>query len=184
MPGYNPNIPAANDLLSADQGPMQENFQSIQTLIDIDHVDFVQGQFGQHKQVNLSIDQAATPLAGAKGVLYANTDTQTSLSQVFYQPAGTSIPFLMLSAIKAFGSFQGSTSGTSTICAFNAAASVTSGSYTITLNAGVLSNTNAVVIISVTGNAQNLSYHLVDEKHISITINTNPITINYVILQP
>jgi len=46
---YDPTKPAANDKPTNDQAPMQTNFASIQTLIDVDHVDFANGNYGMHK---------------------------------------------------------------------------------------------------------------------------------------
>ena len=59
---YDPTKPAANDKPSNDQGPMQTNFSSIKTLIDVDHVDFGNGNYGMHQWV-----QFPTPFAVGNG---------------------------------------------------------------------------------------------------------------------
>ena len=51
---YDPTKPASNDKPANDQAPMQSNFASIKTLIDVDHVDFANGQYGQHNQVTFA----------------------------------------------------------------------------------------------------------------------------------
>src|SRR5450631_2187971 len=51
---YDPTKPAANDRPTNDQLPMQTNFASIKTLIDVDHVDFSNAQYGQHKQITFA----------------------------------------------------------------------------------------------------------------------------------
>jgi len=56
---YDPTKPAANDKPSNDQAPMQTNFASIKTLIDVDHVDFSNGNYGMHKWVQLPVPYAA-----------------------------------------------------------------------------------------------------------------------------
>lgn len=48
---YDPTKPAANDRPANDQGPMQTNFASIKTLIDVDHVDFGNANYGMHQWV-------------------------------------------------------------------------------------------------------------------------------------
>lgn len=58
---YDPTKPAANDPPRNDQGPMQTNFASIKTLIDVDHVDFANGQYGQHKQVTFEGNNPPSP---------------------------------------------------------------------------------------------------------------------------
>jgi len=50
---YDKNKPGVNNKPANDQGPMQTNFASIQTLIDIDHVDFSDDLYGQHKWVQM-----------------------------------------------------------------------------------------------------------------------------------
>lgn len=93
---YDPTKPAANDKPTNDQAPMQTNFASIKTLIDIDHVDFSSSTYGQHKQITFpSInvptlptsapilftndhDGAANALPIAELFLYSGSATQSS----------------------------------------------------------------------------------------------------------
>lgn len=61
---YNNAIPAAPNLLSVDQPAIQNNFAEIQTLINVNHVDFDTTDSGKHKWVTLP-SQGAIPPSGA-----------------------------------------------------------------------------------------------------------------------
>lgn len=71
---YNNNIPNPPNDPSADVSLMQQNTNSIDQLITIDHFSFNVGtnNSGTHKQVTLS-NEAAPGFAGGDGVLYANS---------------------------------------------------------------------------------------------------------------
>jgi hypothetical protein len=58
---YDPTKPAANDKPANDQPIMQTNFASIKTLIDVDHVDFSNAQYGQHNQVTFATISPPNP---------------------------------------------------------------------------------------------------------------------------
>jgi hypothetical protein len=92
---YDPTKPAANDKPANDQGPIQTNFASIKTLIDIDHVDFSNAYYGQHNQVTFGADNVPSLPTGndaagnARGILFTNTTSGPSnVNQLFYY-AGT-----------------------------------------------------------------------------------------------
>lgn len=75
---YNPNIPAANNRPSADQGPMQNNFLNIGNLINVDHIGFNLANGGLHRQVNMF--NQGSPAVQGDLVLYARTSAgQSSL---------------------------------------------------------------------------------------------------------
>lgn len=57
---YNNAIPGPNDLLSQSQSDIQVNFASIQSLVDIDHVDFANANAGKHQAVHY-VTQAVLP---------------------------------------------------------------------------------------------------------------------------
>lgn len=62
MPGpfvYQNNIPQATDQLSVSQSDILTNFASIESLIDIDHVDFASPNAGQHNQVSFPLNSNA-----------------------------------------------------------------------------------------------------------------------------
>lgn len=57
-------IPQATDQLSVSQGQILTNFTSIQSLIDVDHVDFSSVDAGKHNQVTL-VRNGSAPTFGA-----------------------------------------------------------------------------------------------------------------------
>jgi hypothetical protein len=61
---YQANIPQPGDLLSQSQSDLLNNFMALQTLIDINHVDFASGDQGKHKWVTFPV-QGAIPPAGS-----------------------------------------------------------------------------------------------------------------------
>jgi hypothetical protein len=73
---YSPTIPTALDALSQSQGDIQTNFAQINTIFQLNHVEFnnaVVGDRGKHKQVNLSAPgrtrQGEAPCRSPKGNL-------------------------------------------------------------------------------------------------------------------
>jgi hypothetical protein len=87
MPTYNANIPQPTDQISQSQDQILQNFQAIQALIDINHVDFASGDQGKHKWVTLP-NQAAIPPAGsgfAGGEIgaYNATNATTAVSELY-----------------------------------------------------------------------------------------------------
>jgi hypothetical protein len=78
---YDPTKPAANDKPANDQSPMQMNFASIKTLIDVDHVDFNNAQYGQHNQVTFAANNVPT-VPTTPPVLFTNN--VLGLAQLFY----------------------------------------------------------------------------------------------------
>lgn len=91
---YDPTKPAQNDRPSNDQAPMQSNFSSIKTLIDVDHLDFSNVDYGMHQWV-----QMPTPYSAGATVSVPRFFTNTvdgsgnslpgSLAQFFLYNAGT-----------------------------------------------------------------------------------------------
>lgn len=62
MPTYTSNVPLATQQINQTQAPIQTNFQSLQQLIDINHVDFSDPvNFGKHN-VSDYVAQVNTPL--------------------------------------------------------------------------------------------------------------------------
>lgn len=91
---YDPTKPAANDKPANDQAPMQTNFASIKTLIDVDHVDFSNGSYGMHQWVQLPVPYAAgatvsVPRLFTNTVDGAGNTLPGSLAQFFAYNAGT-----------------------------------------------------------------------------------------------
>lgn len=71
---YTPTIPATNDDPANDQPLMQQNFSSINTWINIDHVGFSNASYGEHNQVTFAnVTSPATP-SNPASILYTKND--------------------------------------------------------------------------------------------------------------
>ena len=94
---YFSNIPVSTDQLSTSQPQILTNFNSIESLIDIDHIDFNSANAGQHNQISLPLNSnSPNPptfssgtiglynLVGATSVneLYLNKYTSSGQSQI------------------------------------------------------------------------------------------------------
>lgn len=91
---YNPNIPQSTDQLSQSQANLLGNFQAIQQLIDINHVDFSNGtNYGKHFFVEFPVQSPVPTTVGGEVGLYSQTSSLTSQPElVFARQAGSSAP--------------------------------------------------------------------------------------------
>ena len=80
---YNGNIPQATDLLSSSQPLIQGNFTAIQTLIDVDHVDFASGNQGKHFRVSLPVQSPAPSFSAGDVGLYSFQNSRTSQNELY-----------------------------------------------------------------------------------------------------
>lgn len=86
---YNPDIPAGPNNPSNDQPLMQENTNSINGLIGVDHVSFNLANGGYHTDIHF-VPQSGDPATiGGIGQLY--TKTVTGDQQLFYKSGGGNI---------------------------------------------------------------------------------------------
>lgn len=90
---YQNNIPRASDALSQSQIDIQNNFGAIQTLVNVDHVDFASSDQGKHKKVTFPVQSAAPAFSigeiGVYNLLYA----PLAQNHLFIQPAsGAAFP--------------------------------------------------------------------------------------------
>lgn len=97
MPIYNPLIPQPTDQLSISQGDLLDNFQALQALIDVNHVDFASGDEGKHKWVTFPVQVAAPAFAPGEVGLYNKLPAApfplTGVDELFIQKSnGTNIP--------------------------------------------------------------------------------------------
>ena len=67
---YQPNIPQATDQLSQSQSDLLGNFQALQTLIDVNHVDFASGDQGKHQFVELVANGSAPAFTSTETGFY------------------------------------------------------------------------------------------------------------------
>jgi hypothetical protein len=111
---YDPTKPAANDKPSNDQAPMQQNFSSIKDLIDVDHVDFSNAAYGEHKQVTFASNNVPMPpvsppilftdtVEGLPQLKFFSGDAAHSANQ--YVLAGSGSTFLLGGIILKWGSY-------------------------------------------------------------------------------
>jgi hypothetical protein len=91
---YNSNIPQATDQISVSQGQLLLNFQSIQALIDINHVDFAAANAGKHFFIEFP-GQASSPTitAAEVGLFCVATSPYTAQPELaFLKQAGATVP--------------------------------------------------------------------------------------------
>ena len=158
---YYANIPNAPDNPSYDQPLMQINSQSINSLVNVDHLTFKAAQEaapqvsdGQHKQVTLPFQNipmftptdplsvAYTQTVAAPGAF--NTASASSVSELFY--LNNSAKFI-LSCVKAFGYFDTNCTSLNT---WNLAGVISGGpnnfTYTMTMPTNCVTGTNYLII--------------------------------------
>lgn len=83
---YDPNSPAANQLLSASQPIIQGNFTILQNSFDVNHVDFNAGtDNGKHKYVELPVQASAPPIVFAAGEIatYSFLNAITNVNELY-----------------------------------------------------------------------------------------------------
>lgn len=82
---YNANIPQPSDIPSQSQADLLNNFQAIQTLIDINHVDFASADQGKHKWVTLPVQTPSPPIAFGAGelALYSFLSPVTTKNELY-----------------------------------------------------------------------------------------------------
>lgn len=90
---YQQNIPQPTDLLSKSQGDLLNNFQSINTLVNVNHVTFDTADQGKHKWVTFPVQGAIPPagagfLAGEIG-LYNATNATTTVNELYINKTNT-----------------------------------------------------------------------------------------------
>lgn len=90
---YQANIPQATDALSQSQLDIQNNFGAIQTLIDVNHVDFASADQGKHKWVTFPVQGSAPSFNIGELGLYNLAYAPTSRNELFVTNAvGSSYP--------------------------------------------------------------------------------------------
>ena len=90
---YQSNIPLATDLLSKSQSDILNNFAAIQTLIDVNHVDFASSDQGKHKFITFPVQSPAPTFNAGEIGLYNFLSTRTSQDELYLvNSVGTTIP--------------------------------------------------------------------------------------------
>lgn len=80
---YNANVPQPTDLLSQSQSDLLNNFIALQTLIDVNHVDFASGDQGKHKFITFPVQSPAPTFAAGEEGLYSFLNTTTSQNELY-----------------------------------------------------------------------------------------------------
>lgn len=161
MPTYNANIPQPTDQISQSQDQILQNFQSIQSLIDVNHVDFASGDQGKHKWVTMPV-QGAIPPAGSgfaageiglynavdtfnsKNELYVNKTNQVTVVQI---PLTASI--LSVNSAPALGSFGWTQLPSGIIIRWGSFTSITGPNATVTLATSTTAGPTFTQILNV-----------------------------------
>jgi len=172
---YDPTIPSTGGRPSAQYTDIQTNFASIQTLIDVNHVDFANTGYGKHTKVEYL--QAVTPTAptGTQSVSFPGNFAGTSYAtQIgpFFQNASTTL----LCGVNAFVRFNGNNGAVVSKYGVYTVSRSSSGVYVITwgTNAGavVLPSANYAPIISLSGQTNfAVWYELTSVTAASMTIS-------------
>lgn len=148
MASYNPNIPWANDDPGISQGQMLTNFGELNTLFNVDHVqynDATVADRGKHRQITV-LNSAVAPVTGAtEGGLYIlNSGAARQYGYYRREANGVEIPYTMIGG---FAHFTGA--GALSGSAFNLTAVRTAaGRYTVTFTNPMVDG-NYVVATSV-----------------------------------
>lgn len=84
---YNNNIPLPGDQISVSQADLLNNFVALQTLIDVNHVDFASADQGKHKWVSFP-QQGANPSTLATEVaLFSKVSALSAVPELFFRNA-------------------------------------------------------------------------------------------------
>lgn len=188
---YNPNIPAANDVLSDSQGQIQGNFQRADSSFGTDHYEFsnLTTNNGKHKKVTWLDQSAAIPAAEPNAVLaYANT--QSAITMPYYKRDNLATVF-PLAPIKAYATFaltgapkpylavidDGFNVATITISAPG------SGTATIALSNPMRTITYGVLVFSSGGLGVNFKYTIINNSSFAISGVDNALRITFAVLE-
>ena len=89
---YNPNIPQPTDIPAQSQPQLLANFQAINTLVNVNHVNFDDPDQGKHKWVSLP-DQIADPVTTPTEVaIYGFSSSETSKIELAFKRATAGPP--------------------------------------------------------------------------------------------
>jgi hypothetical protein len=97
MVAYNPNIPSTGGVPAVQYTSIQSNFASIQSLIDVNHVDFASGNYGQHTLVQFPAAISPSAPTGTASVFYpgniagATSPYATNIAPLYQNAQGTTI---------------------------------------------------------------------------------------------
>lgn len=141
---YTTGLPNPPDNPSNDVSGMQQNTNTIDSYVAVDHVGFNNSAGGQHQQVTLPNNNTPSSPAALASVIYTGPGTAlNSASQLFYVNSAITV---QLSCVRAWGFITGTT-----ITQGYNVASVTNpatGTYAVTLTSGAVSSASFAVLIT------------------------------------
>lgn len=101
MSTYNNNIPQATDVIANSQGAILGNFQSIATLVAVNHAPFNSTNQGKHNFVEMPAQSPVpTTVAGEVG-LYCQTSALTGVPALVFAPQSAGTPVEFTSSLQA-----------------------------------------------------------------------------------
>ena len=144
---YNPNVPKSGQTLGFTRDPIRTNFQQIQTVIDINHVDFGEANQGKHFKLDMP-DQSSSIPSSVADEITAYSRTQSSITMPYYKRDAIATVF-PLAPIKAMARFNRLTATTGTIAeGFNLTIdTITTGTVTFTIT-NQMRTTNYLIILT------------------------------------
>lgn len=187
---YVTNIPNPTDNPSQDVSVMQANTAAVNSWTAVDHIPFNTAGSGQHQQVTFTNVEAPPGATSPVSIAFTQFGTDDpSVPQLFYQNANITT---VLSAVKAFATFAGSTGATSN--AYNCTVSRTgTGAYNITVSTGGVTSSSFLVIATCSKSGSNVcGVNAVTTGVGGATINAflissqaaaDPTTVSFVVLQ-
>jgi len=192
---YNLDIPDAPNDPSVDQPKMKVNTNAVDSWNAVDHYTFADSNAGDHKQITFPIQNAAGTQTTTEMTIYSGAGLENiNISQPLYknsQGAGAAVPFPM-GLVKAYGVFTGSSGATVGAQIYNASVARTLlGSYTVTLSANVVNNSNYGVLLSLDTNDLNLiaNYHILSSTSFTIKVRStgsvlsDPTSLTFIVYQ-
>jgi hypothetical protein len=145
---YNNSVPAAANNPSNDQPDMLTNAQSVEGIINVDHITFNTLGGGQHKQITFNNKNVPAAQTDPQSVCYTNSGTASSVSQMFYRNQNGTF---QVSPIKAWGLVDsaGNILGSQSLNIATVTPAGT-GRYNIALSANAVNSTNFAVLVTGT----------------------------------
>lgn len=165
---YNTNIPLATDTISQSQGQLYTNFNSINSIWNVDHYNFSSTYAGKHSQITIPANGTLASMSGLQsGIVTAAGSADNTTSQLFFKNAQSTFP---LSAIKVFGFAIYNGSSVDLKNSYNCS-SVTYSSSTYTVNFSFsLPSAEYAVIVSPYKSTNTQSFYVNTESTSNFTI--------------
>lgn len=190
---YNNGVPATANNPSVDQPDMLINTQSIEGILNVDHITFRAANGGTHKQVTFNDVAAPGAQMNPQSIFYTVAGTASTNADLRFRNQNAVYQGL---PIKAWALVNGATGAIILNQSFNVD-SVTvngTGSYTVNLTANALGSANFSVIGSTqigTGNSLSVfNYELNTATSFNIFINngnvltrSNPVNFSFAVIQ-